>query len=144
MIKDIEHIFELFKIKKKVPTKNETLNEHIFNLKMYSKLIIKGHVRPELIISYVKQIDPNLSRELILSKSYAMLYDRALLYVSEININDKLCLKAIKKCTDVFLVTALQMSIKYYEDTEEYEKCAVLYKILKECLKIFGEAKKAY
>jgi hypothetical protein len=141
MIKDIEHIFELFKVKKNTPSKNEELNEHIFNLKMYSKLIIKGHVRPELIISYVKQIDPNLSRELILSKSYSMLYDRAFLYVSDIDINNKLCLKAIKKCADIFLVTALQMSIKYYEENEEYEKCAVLFKILKESLKIVGEAK---
>jgi hypothetical protein len=144
MIKDIDSFFELFNPKNKVVENPEelTINEYIFNIKMFSKLIIKSNARQDLVVNFAKELRDNIPRDKLLAAGIDMVYNRAFLYVELFNINNHLWVKALHQCVDVFLITSIQICKQYFEDREEYEKCAVLQKILEESLKVVDSPKK--
>ena len=57
-------------------------------------------------------------------------YNRAWFYISKINMKDKNHIEGIVSYGDVELETSLELSIKYFQSLEEYEKCAHLLEIL--------------
>jgi hypothetical protein len=134
---DIDSIFGLFKPDKQ-STKEILIDDYVFKVKMFSKLIIKGNVRKDLLVPLMKQIHPEYNIDDIRKEGEVMLYNRAFLYLCDFDENDESWLNAVNTCVDVFLITALQICIDYFKDIEEFEKCAVLYKVLIEGLKIFG------
>ena len=144
MIKDIESFFELFNPKKKVVEDPDilTIDEYIFNIKMFSKLVIKSNVRKDLVLDFAKELRDNIPNDKLLAAGTDMVYNRAFLYIELFDINNHLWVKALHQCVDVFLITSIQICKQYFEGREEYEKCAVLQKVLEEGSKIVDSHKK--
>jgi len=59
-----------------------------------------------------------------------VVYNRAWFWISKINPSDVKHQDAIIHYTDEFLETYLKFTISYFQEFEEYEKCAHLKKIL--------------
>ena len=57
-------------------------------------------------------------------------YNRAWSYIKKIDISKKEHLKSVKIYADEYLDVTLKLSINFFIETEEYEKCAHLQKIL--------------
>jgi hypothetical protein len=138
---DIDSIFGLFKTKVET-TKDIILEDYTFKIKMFSKLVIKGNVRKELLIPLVKELNPECSVSDINKEGECILYNRSFLYVQDFDPEDNIWIKAVWGCGDVFLVTALQICMKYFEKIEEYEKCHILQKILIESFKVVASHKR--
>jgi hypothetical protein len=59
-----------------------------------------------------------------------MLYNRAYQYIIQIDIHDEYHVKVLFEEADSKLEEALNKSLKFFENEEEYEKCAILKKYL--------------
>jgi hypothetical protein len=57
------------------------------------------------------------------------MYTRAYYWIQECNLQDKEWEEALIYYHDKELINCLKLSIKYYEEIEEFEKCAFLKKI---------------
>ena len=58
-----------------------------------------------------------------------IVYNRAWFWISKVDILDRNCQEAIIHYTDEYLDTYLKFAISYFQELEEYEKCAHLKKI---------------
>jgi hypothetical protein len=76
-----------------------------------------------------KQVDPKLDVKEIERAGEAMLYERAYTYISKFKVKDKKSQEVLTSYMDSELEVAFKLSIKYFEEIEEYEKCALLKKI---------------
>jgi len=56
-------------------------------------------------------------------------YNRAFFWIDKIDLEEELHQDAILHYADDHLLTYLKFSISYFQDLEEYEKCAHLKKI---------------
>jgi hypothetical protein len=100
-----------------------------FKLGMFQKLIINGGLFSKRIIKFFSQADPSFDEEGIDEAGEYMMYTRAWFWIEQCRIRKKDWKEALKQySTEEFLV-AVKLSIKYFEDIEEYEKCAFLKKI---------------
>ena len=59
-----------------------------------------------------------------------IVYSKAWNWIKKINIDNPLHLDAIDHYKDEYLQTSLELGISYWIETEEYEKCAHLQKII--------------
>jgi hypothetical protein len=59
-----------------------------------------------------------------------MLYERAYSYIEDLNLKSRKVKKIITSNVDEELEVAFKLSLKYFEEIEEYEKCAFLKNIL--------------
>ena len=82
-----------------------------------------------------KQVDPKLDVKEIERAGEAMLYERAYAYISKFKIKDKKSQEVLTSYMDGELEVAFKLTIKYFEEIEEYEKCALLKKIFDLSLK---------
>ena len=57
-------------------------------------------------------------------------YNRAWKYINKINLDNSIHLDAISFYKDEYLQTSLELGISYWIESEEYEKCAHLQKII--------------
>jgi hypothetical protein len=64
-----------------------------------------------------------------------MLYGRAYGYIDGLDLKDKKVKKVITLNVDEELKISLKLSLKYFEEIEEYEKCAFLKNLLDLSLK---------
>lgn len=65
-------------------------------------------------------------------------YERAYNYIKNIDINNESHIKDLKRYADIYFECTLQLGIGFYEEYEEYEKCAFLRDIFN-TLKSFRE-----
>jgi len=56
-------------------------------------------------------------------------YSRSWYYISKINLDNNIDVDALKVFADENLILGINLSIKYFENKEEYEKCAHLKRI---------------
>ena len=82
------------------------------------------------IIKFFKKSNEELDIEDIKEAGEFVTYNRAWSYIKKIDINNKEHTKAINTYSDEYLDTSLKLGINFFIETEEYEKCAHLQKIL--------------
>ena len=98
-------------------------------LKMFKKMIMNYTSYNKGLTLMFKQVDPKLDVKEIERAGEAMLYERAYAYISKFKIKDKKSQEVLTSYMDGELEVAFKLSIKYFEEIEEYEKCALLKKI---------------
>jgi len=59
-----------------------------------------------------------------------VVYNRAWHYIQNVDIDNKEHIIALNKYSDEYLDTALKLGISFFEQQEQYERCALLKKIL--------------
>jgi hypothetical protein len=98
-------------------------------LKMFKKMIMNYTSYNKGLTLMFKQVDPKLDVKEIEKAGEAMLYERAYAYISKFKVKDKKSQEVLTSYMDGELEVAFKLTIKYFEEIEEYEKCALLKKI---------------
>ena len=134
---DVDNVFGLFgfgkdknKSKKIENDIEEFRNTPQFKVGMFYKMIWNGNNFRDQIFSFFG--NSNLEKDFTLGLDEAsdyMMYTRAYYWIQECNLQDKEWEEALIYYLDKELISCLKLSIKYYEEIEEFEKCAFLKKI---------------
>ena len=133
---NLDHIFHLF-------NSNEDLegvdngevhinfkNTPTYWVGMYKKLIINHINFNKKIIKFFEKSNKELDLGDVKEAGGHVTYNRAWSYIKKIDISKKEHIKGVKVYADEYLDTALKLGISFFIETEEYEKCAHLQKIL--------------
>ena len=138
MLMDINKIFDLFNqtefdapLAKKAKAVDELLNfkeTPVFWVGMFKKLILNNqnfykqllHFLPSEVVNEILSLD---------DASEKVVFARAWYYISKIDLSHEVDRDALKVFGDKELVICFKMAISYYEEKEEYKRCAHLKKI---------------
>jgi hypothetical protein len=105
-------------------------NHPRYFIKMFHKIIANNLAYSKQLIDFFSSSDPSISTQEIEYAGEKMLYAKAYGFIKNIDINDLYHQKILKEENNKQLIKAYKMSIKFYENEEEYEKCAFLKKQL--------------
>jgi len=132
---DKDKIFSLFIDGKEIKdqkTKDEIkqfMNGPFAKIGMFVKLIQNHQVFHKKLEKFLKKEQPNYNVESTKEASEFTVYNRAWNYINKINLDDHDDVNAIINFDPQLFFEALNTSINYFEQHEEYEKCAHLFNI---------------
>lgn len=132
---DKDKIFQLFVDGKEITdekTKEEIkdfMNGPFAKIGMFVKLIQNHHVFHQKLEKFLKREQPNYNVESTKEASEFTVYNRAWSYIKNISINDPEDMNAIINFDNKKFYNALDGAVTFFEQYEEYEKCAHLHKI---------------
>jgi hypothetical protein len=138
---DVNKIFELFGSKDENPKPDlgtnqdmsyllEDFKKHpMFWVGMFKKLIYNHKVFNTKALNSFKDMDEGLDMNDVEAAGEFIMYNRAWYWISKIDINNKLHQESITHYADEILLTYTKVTILYFQELEEYEKCAHLKKI---------------
>jgi hypothetical protein len=117
---------DLKKIKVELNTFKDTPH---FKLGMFHKLIMNGNLFSKQVTKFLAKSDPALDINGVDQAGEYMMYIRAWFWIEQVRIRKKEWKEALKQYTSEDFAVSVKLSISYFEDIEEYEKCAHLKKI---------------
>lgn len=132
---DKDKIFQLFVDGKEVEndkTKSEIrdfMNGPFAKIGMFVKLIQNHEVFHRKLEKFLKKEQPNYNVESTKEASEFTVYNRAWSYIKNIDLDNHEDINAIINFDNKIFSKVLGSAIKFFEQYEEYEKCAHLYKI---------------
>jgi len=97
---------------------------------MYKKLILNHINFNKKIVKFFQKSDKTLDLNDVKEAGEFVTYNRAWSYIKKIDMSNKDHMKGIKVYADEYLDTSLKLGISFFIETEEYERCAHLQKIL--------------
>ena len=100
-----------------------------FKIEMFIKVVIYGERWKDSVVSLFSKSEEDLDIKDIGEVGDFMLYTRAWFWISQFDLEDEECIKDLKDLNDSSLLASIVRSIKYFESTEEFEKCSFLVKI---------------
>jgi len=132
---NVENIFSLFSKDENLDGVNEKVHVDftqtpIYWIGMYKKLVLNHINFNKKVIKFFKNANQELDMEDMKEAGEFVIYNRAWSYINKIDIDHPDTLLAIDKYSDEYLDTSLKLGISFFEQHEEYEKCALLVKIL--------------
>ena len=104
-------------------------NHPLFWVGMFKKLINNHKNFNKKIISFFSKMDEELDLYDVEQAGEFVVYNRAWFWISKIDIQVSSHQKALLHYSDEHLLTYVKFAISYFEEFEEYEKCAQLVKI---------------
>ena len=110
--------------------KQDEENHPRYYIKMFTKLILNYTSYNKQLIDFFGKADPRLDVIEIQQTGESMLYHRAYQYIIQLDVHDEYHIKVLFEESNPKLKKALDKSLKFFEEEEEYEKCAVLKKYL--------------
>jgi len=131
---NLDNLFNLF------PPEDISQNDEVYvdftesptyHLGMWKKLILNHINFNKKILQFFKTSSDELNIEDVAEAGKHVVFNRAWYYLKFIDLKDEDHIKAIKSNKDDYLNTSLELGIKHFQKTEEYEKCAHILKILK-------------
>jgi len=136
---DISKIFSLFdsgsedKIKEDSQIIVIDFKEHpAYWLGMFKKLILNHKLFKRKIVSFLEKSDPEINLSDLDLVGDDLAYERAWYYASKFDPSLDAHKESINMVIDESLPKTLNETILYFQEKEEYEKCAHLKKILDE------------
>ena len=132
---DKDKIFQLFVDGKEITddqTKKEIkdfMNGPFAKIGMFVKLIQNHKIFHQKLEKFLKKEQPNYNVESTKEASEFTVYNRAWHYIKEINLDNHDDVNAIINFDPKVFFKSLNSAIIFFEQYEEYEKCAHLYKI---------------
>lgn len=117
----------------------ESYREHpMFWVGMFKKLIHNHKNFNHKVLDFFSNMDEELNIYDVETAGEFVVYNRAWFWISKVDPQDRICQEAILHYTDEFLDTYLKFAIHYFQELEEYEKCAHLKKISDICEKFLN------
>lgn len=107
-------------------------------LGMFTKLVLNHFVFHDKLEKFLQKEEPTYDVESTREASNFVVFNRAYSYLNQINPKEELVINAVLNFNDKLLTKSLNSALKYFEELEEYEKCAHIFKfkeILKESFK---------
>lgn len=136
MVNNLNHIFHLFGPNDNLDGSDNDItlidfkNTPVYWVGMYKKLILNHVNFNKKIIKFFQKTDKGLDLNDMKEAGEYVTYNRAWSYMKKIDISNKEHLKGIDAYADEYLDTALSLGINFFIETEQYERCAHLQKIL--------------
>jgi len=132
---NLDNIFSLFSANEGLDGVNSEVQidfsqTPIYWIGMYKKLVLNHINFNKKVLKFFKESNQELDVEDMKDAGEFVVYHRAWYYIQNVNIDNEEHVIAIEKYTDEYLDTALKLGISFFEQHEEYEKCALLKKIL--------------
>jgi len=136
---NIDKIFNLFNgdepesLREKaqqVDTLLDYKNHPLFWVGMFKKLIQNHQVFNDQLLKFFDKLDENLSTTDVDKAGEFIVFTRAWDYIQKVDPDNLVCQEALYRFADIHLKIALELSINYFQEVEEYEKCAHLKKNL--------------
>ena len=131
-----DRIFNLFSTTPEVKEKEEkriSIEEFIESpyakIGMFTKLILNHFVFQEKLKKFLKTEEPAYSIENIKEAANYTVFNKAWEYIREIDIENKDHINALIGFNPIVFNKALTSAIDYFQEGEEYEKCAHIFKI---------------
>ena len=90
---------------------------------------MNGHLFSKQVTKFFAKADPSLDIKGIDQAGEYMMFTRAWFWIEPVKIRSKVWKDALKQYSNEEFLISIQLSISYFEGTEEYEKCAHLKKI---------------
>lgn len=100
-----------------------------YKLGMFTKLILNHFVFHNKLQKFLQKEEPSYNVKSTKEASEFVVFNRAWNYISKIDINIKEHIFAILDFNPKLLSSSLESALLYFEELEEYEKCAHLFKI---------------
>ena len=130
---DLGKFFDLFNSpepEKEPVFVNEALTDHPFiYMGLFKKLIINYETFSKQLFQFMRSSDDDLDVDKLEKAGVHMVYWRAYNHIEKIDLTQDFHVDTIRAYADDNFIKALDMCLHYYEDIEEYEKCAFLKKI---------------
>lgn len=132
---NIDNIFELFSTNEDLEGNNTVVHidftkTPIYWIGMYKKLVLNHINFNKKVLKFFKESNQELDIEDMKDAGEFVVYNRAWHYIQNVNIDVEEHVIAIEKYCDEYLDTALKLGISFFEQHEQYERCALLKKIL--------------
>jgi len=105
-------------------------NTPVYWVGMYKKLILNHINFNKKVIKFFKEANEEFDVQDVKEAGEFVTYNRAWSYIKKIDIDKKDHIDAIEKYCDEYLDISLKLGISFFEQLEEYEKCALLKHIL--------------
>jgi hypothetical protein len=127
---DLDKFFSFFNTNPEVGYSKKDLegfkDSPYYKIKIFERLILNGLSFKKSIINFFSQADETLDITQVDLAGEFMMYNRGWFWISQIKWDDKEWIKDLKKASNENLLTSVKLSINYFEEQEEYEKCAFL------------------
>ena len=107
----------------------------MFKVGMFKKLIFNHLVYKDRIIDLFKNVKPNLNIYELEEAGETITFERGWEFISQCEIDKEEWQHCLILYNDEEIKVALRLSINFFQNLEEYEKCAYLKKILDFCEK---------
>jgi len=109
---------------------NEQLAEHPYiYMGLFKKLILNYETFSTQLFNFMRSTEGDLDVDKLEKAGVHMVYWRAYNHIEKIDLTQEFHIDIIKAYADDKFIKALGMCLHYYEDIEEYEKCAFLKKL---------------
>jgi hypothetical protein len=131
--KKIFNLFGPFKNNELKISSKEELDNYIetphFKLGMFKKLILNEESFIQNVTKFFVKTDPKLDKTDLERAGEYLAYTRAWYWIKDCDIDSDVWGVALQDYKDDNLLITIRLCIKYFENIEEYEKCAFLKKI---------------
>ena len=108
----------------------EDYKQHpMFWVGMFKKLIYNHKVFNAKVLNSFKDLDSELDMNDVENAGEFIMYNRAWYWINKIDIKETLHQNALTHYADEILLTYTKVVTLYFQELEEYEKCAHLKKI---------------
>tara|TARA_R110000851_G_scaffold187705_3_gene337620 strand:- start:2868 stop:3326 length:459 start_codon:yes stop_codon:yes gene_type:complete len=135
---DVDSIFGLFGFEKNHDKNLNKTKEELnsfkespqFKIGMFKKMIWNGRSFKDQVLKFLKKSEEFIELESDVGEAGDyMMYTRSYFWVQECNLEDEEWQDAIEYYIDEEFIVCIKLCIKYFEEIEEFEKCAFLKKI---------------
>lgn len=132
---DPERIFNLFggEPQSDISKVEETLfsikDTPEYKIGIFTKIIMDHLNFNDRVLDWFKRTNNELERDDIALAGEFVIYHRAWFYIKDIDLSNRKHWYAVEKMANIKTLTALDLSVNFFEEKEEYEKCAHLHNI---------------
>ena len=102
-----------------------------YKIGMFTRIIMDHMQFNDRVIEFFSKASNELEREDIENAGEFVVYHRGWFYIKGIDVKNRRDWYALEKMVNLKTLTAMDLSINYFEEREEYEKCAHLLKLSK-------------
>lgn len=104
-------------------------NSPFYKIGMFTRLILNGLSFKNQLLDFFSKSSEDLDLDGVDLAGEFMMYNRAYYWIKQLDWSDELWVNDLKSVSDENLLTAIKLSIHFFEEQEEYEKCAFLKEI---------------
>jgi len=109
---------------------NEQLADHPYiYMGLFKKLILNYETFSTQLFNFMRSTEADLDVDKLEKAGVHMVYWRAYNHIEKIDLTQDFHVDILRAYADGIFIKALDMCLHYYEDIEEYEKCAFLKQI---------------
>jgi transcriptional regulator with PAS, ATPase and Fis domain len=105
-------------------------NHPLFWVGMFKKLIQNHQTFNDQLLNFFDKLDEGLSAVDIDKAGEFLVFNKSYEYIQKVDPDNLVAQEALYRFADVHLKVALELSINYFQEHEEYEKCSHLKKNL--------------